>query len=109
MQTILERLRNPTFFVFSDDIAFVRENMPKRENIVFVDHNDEVNCHEDLRLMSACAHNVIANSTFSWWGAWLNPNPTKLVCAPSSWNNINPDVPYPDLIPPGWLRIAVSA
>jgi hypothetical protein len=108
MRTVVERLRNPTFFVFSDDIDFARENLPKGENIVFVDHNDEVNGHEDLRLMSACRHNIIANSSFSWWGAWLNPNPAKLVCAPSSWHNINPDVPYPDLIPPSWLRIAID-
>jgi len=52
MQTLIERLRNPTFFVFSNDISFARENMPKGENIVFVDHNDEANGHEDLRLMS---------------------------------------------------------
>jgi hypothetical protein len=109
MQTVIERLRNPTFFVFSDDIDFVRDNLPKGENIVFVDHNDTSNACEDFRLMSACNHNIIANSTFSWWGAWLNPNPAKVVCAPSSWHNINPDISYPDLIPPDWLRIATEA
>jgi hypothetical protein len=109
MQTINDRLSNPTFFVFSDDIAFARENLPKGDNIVYVDHNDEANGCEDFRLMSACSHNIIANSTFSWWGAWLNPNPAKLVCAPMSWHNINPDVSYPDLIPPSWMRIAIDA
>jgi hypothetical protein len=108
MQAIIERLLNPTFFIFSDDKAFVRENLPKGENIVFVDHNDTANGCEDFRLMSACSHNIIANSTFSWWSAWLNPNPAKLVYAPRSWNNINPNVPYPDLIPPSWLRIATD-
>jgi len=109
MQAVLERFRDPVFFVFSDDIAFARKNLPMDHDIQFVDHNDETNGHEDLRLMSACRHNIIANSTFSWWGAWLNPNPSKLVCAPSSWHNINPNVPYPDLIPPSWLRIATDA
>jgi len=108
MRSMLERLRKPIFFVFSDDIAFARENLPNGENIVFVDHNDEANACEDLRLMSACSHNIVANSTFSWWGAWLNPNPTKVVCAPMSWQNINPDVPYTDLIPPTWQRIATT-
>jgi hypothetical protein len=109
MQTVIERLRNPTFFVFSDDIDYVRNNLPTRENIVFVDHNDTSNGCEDFRLMSACNHNIIANSTFSWWGAWLNPNPAKMVCAPSSWNNVNPDVHCPDLIPSDWLRISIDA
>jgi Glycosyl transferase family 11 len=105
MQALLERVDNPTFFVFSDDIAFTRENLPNSGRMVFVDHNDEANGHEDLRLMSSCRHNIIANSTFSWWGAWLNPNPAKIVCAPQSWHNLNADVPYSDLIPPSWKPI----
>jgi hypothetical protein len=109
MQTLVQKVANPRFFVFSDDIAFARENLPEGYDMVFVDHNDEANGQEDLRLMSACRHHIIANSTFSWWGAWLNPQPTKLVCAPMNWHNINTSVPYPDLIPPDWLRIAVDA
>jgi hypothetical protein len=109
MHTLLSKVNNPTFFVFSDDIAFTRENLPKGYEIQFVDHNDEMSGHEDLRLMSACRHNIIVNSSFSWWGAWLNPNPAKLVCAPMSWHNMNPAVPYPDLIPPSWLRIPIDA
>jgi hypothetical protein len=107
MEAILQRVSDPTFFVFSDDIAHTRENLPKGERMVFVDHNDQANGHEDLRLMAACSHNIIANSTLSWWGAWLNPNPTKLVCAPKVWRN--PKISYADLIPSGWLRIANEA
>jgi Glycosyl transferase family 11 len=107
MEAILQRVSDPTFFVFSDDIAYSRENLPKGERMVFVDHNDQANGHEDLRLMAACSHNIIANSTMSWWGAWLNPNPTKLVCAPKVWRN--PKISYADLIPSGWLRIANEA
>jgi hypothetical protein len=111
MRTILERTHKPTFFVFSDDIPFTREALPKLikgEQMVFVDHNDETNPHEDLRLMSACRHNIIANSTFSWWGAWLNTNVSKLVCAPAGWGLANPDEKLPDILPLGWLRIAAE-
>jgi hypothetical protein len=98
---IREILPNPTFFVFSDEIASARENLPKLERAVIVDHNTEDTAHEDLRLMSACRHNIIANSSFSWWGAWLNPNPDKVVLAPDPWHSD----PHPDIIPPGWRRI----
>ncbi|MGO9316636.1 MAG: alpha-1,2-fucosyltransferase [Terracidiphilus sp.] len=105
MQTMMERISNPTFFVFSDDIAFARESLPKGERMEFVDHNNELNADEDLRLMSACRHHIIANSTFSWWGAWLNPRSTKVVCAPMIWQDDDPTTPYPDILPPAWLRI----
>jgi hypothetical protein len=105
MQAMQERISNPTFFVFSDDIAFARESLPKGERMEFVDHNDESHPYEDLRLMSACRHHIIANSTFSWWGAWLNPSSTKVVCAPMIWQDDDPTTPYPDLLPPAWLRI----
>jgi hypothetical protein len=108
IQTIQDRVQKPRFFVFSDDIPFARQNLPQTERITFVEINDEAAPEQDLRLMMACRHNIIANSTFSWWGAWLNPNPAKLVIAPESWENINKDVPYPDLIPSGWLRIPLS-
>jgi hypothetical protein len=106
---ILERGGQPTFFVFSDDIAFARELLPKGYRMVFVDHNDETKPHEDLRLMSACRHNIIANSTLSWWGAWLNPNPEKLICVPGSWQNSDPGFSYADLVPPNWHRISTAA
>jgi hypothetical protein len=105
MQTMQERISNPTFFVFSDDIAFARALLPKGERMEFVDHNDESNPDEDLRLMSSCRHHIIANSTFSWWGAWLNPCPAKVVCAPEIWQDDDPTIPYPDLLPSAWLRI----
>jgi hypothetical protein len=111
MRTIIEKTHKPTFFVFSDDIPFAREALPKLikgERMVFVDHNGEENAHEDLRLMSACCHNIIANSTLSWWGAWLNTNVSKLVCAPAGWGLANPEEKLPDILPPTWLRIAAD-
>ena len=107
MQILQQKVANPTYFIFSDDIPYTREALPKAERMVFVDHNDEANGHEDLRLMSACRHNIIANSTMSWWGAWLNSDPARLVCAPRIWRN--PKISYEDLIPPNWLRIANDA
>lgn len=96
----------PTFFVFSDDIVDAREHFHKLEHAVFVDHNTEDTAHEDLRLMSACRHHIMANSTFSWWGAWLDPNPEKVVVAPDPWQVTDH---HPDLIPPAWRRIQTLA
>ena len=103
MQVIEAKVNNPTYFIFSDDIPYAREALPHAERMIFVDHNDEANGHEDLRLMSACRHNIIANSTMSWWGAWLNSDPARLVCAPRVWRN--PKISYADLVPPDWLLV----
>jgi hypothetical protein len=103
---ILNIYPNATFYVFSDDIDYARANLPNRERMVFVDHNNEESAHEDLRLMSACHHHIIANSSFAWWGAWLNPNEEKVVIAPNSWL---PRLYQPDLIPPTWRRIPTQA
>lgn len=100
--TCKERLGDPVFFVFSDDIAFTKEHLPRDIEAVFVDHNDDASSHEDLRLMSSCHHHIIANSTFSWWGAWLNPRTEKLVYAPKHWH-LKPVSYYPDLLPPDWI------
>jgi glycosyl transferase family 11 len=98
---------DPTFFVFSDDIAFCRENLPVGPRYVFIDHNGQADAQEDLRLMSSCSHHIMANSSFSWWGAWLNPNPDKVVLVPDRW--LDPNVPHTDLLPPSWKRIPTAA
>jgi hypothetical protein len=105
MDAIRQKVPRPTFFVFSDDMAYAREILPPDESVVFVDHNDEHNPHEDLRLMAACRHHIIANSTLSWWGAWLNGKPDKLVCAPVRWGLADPNERMPDLLPASWLQI----
>src|SRR3984885_13262805 len=99
-----ERLVNPTFFVFSDDIPFAENNLPRDMKAVFVNHNDDLAAHEDLRLMSSCRHHIIANSTFSWWGAWLNPLPNKRVIAPKYWYP-TADSYYPNLLPSAWMLV----
>lgn len=85
MMRMRARFPRCTFFVFSDDAAFTREWAADRVGCVIVDHNDAATAHEDLWLMSRCRHHIIANSTFSWWGAWLNPRADKCVTAPSEW------------------------
>jgi hypothetical protein len=99
-----QRIQNPRFFVFSDDPQWVRENLKIPYPAIIVDHNGETRSHEDLRLMSHCKHHIIANSTFSWWGAWLSENPQKIVLAPHCWRKGDKDEAR-DLIPSSWIKI----
>jgi hypothetical protein len=108
ISTLKEQLGSPTFFVFSDDIPFAKEYLPQDITAVFVDHNDDFSAHEDMRLMASCDHHIIANSTFSWWGAWLNPSPDKIVIAPKQWD-LTEDSYYPDLLPPDWMLMEVAS
>jgi hypothetical protein len=101
---IRERFSDPTFFIFSDDLEFARQNLPTDIRRIFVEGNDDFSSHEDLRLMAACQHHIIANSSFSWWGAWLNPREDKIVIAPRHWH-LSPDLIYTDLLPPTWHAI----
>jgi Glycosyl transferase family 11 len=91
----------PTFFIFSDDADFARASIARNISAVLVDHNDSLSAHEDLRLMSACRHHIIANSTFSWWGAWLGSAADKTVYAPRNWM-VGNRPRYDDLFPPTW-------
>ncbi|MEM7074333.1 MAG: alpha-1,2-fucosyltransferase [Pseudomonadota bacterium] len=92
-----------TCFVFSNDPDWVRSTLDIGHPMTVVDINDEATGHFDMHLQSICDHNVIANSTFSWWGAWLNANPDKMVVAPSRWF-ADPGLANPDLVPQGWIR-----
>jgi len=103
---VKERMDEPTFFVFSDEMEFARANLPAGLKTVFVDHNDNWTAHEDLRLMSSCRHHILANSTFSWWGAWLNPSEDKLVLAPRQWH-LRAESYYPEFMPPAWELLDV--
>jgi len=96
-----------TFLVFSDDISWCRENLIKGPNYVFIEGNKD---YEDLYLMSKCEHNIIANSSFSWWGAWLNENENKTVVAPGNWFGPSslPSHDLRDLLPPTWKVIVTT-
>lgn len=105
VRRLAEKVARPHFFVFADDAAWAQENLRLDYPTTFVAHNDAAHAHEDLRLMALCQHQIIANSSFSWWGAWLNPNPDKIVYAPGRWFN-DPTLDTRDLLPPGWIAVA---
>lgn len=84
IELIKLRVSNPQFFIFSDDIDWAMSNMGFLNDPVYVNSSTELKDHEELILMSHCKHNIIANSTFSWWAAWLNQNSDKIVIQPKS-------------------------
>lgn len=94
----------PTVFVFSDDPQWAKDNLPVPYEKVVVDFNGPDADYEDMRLMSLCQHNITANSSFSWWGAWLNRNPDKRVAAPKNWFT-DPKLANPDILPAGWISV----
>lgn len=98
---VAARTKQPHFFIFSDDIPWVKNNFKLDFPHQYVDHNHDAESYNDMRMMSACKHHIIANSSFSWWGAWLNPDTEKIVIAPKKWfaNKINTQ----DLYPKGWI------
>lgn len=100
---IKAKLDKPIFFIFSNDVEWCKNNL-QLENAIYVTGNDGQNSYRDMQLMSMCKHNIIANSSFSWWGAWLNNNPDKVVIAPSRWFN-DPTINTKDLLPDSWIQI----
>lgn len=84
---IKQRITAPLFVFFSNDIHWCRENFQCLD-AVFVDWNTGKNSFRDMQLMSLCQHYIIANSSFSWWGAWLNQSPSKMAISPASWINM---------------------
>lgn len=104
VEHILSNVENPHFFIFSDDLPWVVECLKLDCNFTLVDINDYKTGFNDLVLMSHCQHHIIANSTFSWWAAWLNPSPSKIVIAPKVWFATGKKSDQ-DLIPDSWLRL----
>ena len=103
IQYISNRVKRPYFFIFSDDIAWVQDNLKMEMPCQYINHNQGASSFNDMHLMSLCQHHIIANSSFSWWGAWLNPNPGKIVIAPKRWftNSRNTS----DLTPASWITL----
>lgn len=103
--TIIEgKISNPQFFVFSDDINWCIKNLILK-GAFYVDGKIGKESYKDMQLMSFCKHNIIANSSFSWWAAWLNKNKSKIVIAPS--RMINSDYNFNDAFPTDWYLIEV--
>lgn len=106
LERVLDGLSGtPRVFVFSDDPDWAKENLPLPVEKIVVDFNGPETDFEDMRLMSLCLHNIIGNSSFSWWAAWLNAHADKRVAGPVQWFG-NPKLHNPDILPKGWLRIA---
>ena len=115
---IAERISQPHFFVFSDDIEWVKKNLQLTFPVTYVSdvysgdaYKLNPKRHQDLLLMSKCKHHITTNSTFAWWGAWLNPSKNKIVVAPkqwfregTKWYNGEP-VDTKDLIPEDWIKL----
>jgi len=98
---ISNKIKNPHFLIFSDDISWCRKNLKIDYPNTYVNASDAVT---DLFLMSKCDHQIISNSSFSWWAAWLNINKNKIVIAPKKW--INSDYnDYKDIYPSNWIKL----
>jgi hypothetical protein len=100
---INEQVTDPHFFIFSDDINWVKNNL-SLSNCTYIDNNKGNNSFIDMYLMSLCRHNIIANSTFSWWAAWLNSNAKKIVIMPDKW--LDGDT-CEGIFPDGWIKLKV--
>jgi hypothetical protein len=100
---IKQKVQNPVFFLFSDDVDWVKTNVQTGECETYCeDGTDPV--WEKLRMMSMCKHFIISNSTFSWWAQWLSTNDNKIVISPSRWFNNDYQSP---LIDSNWITIKV--
>jgi hypothetical protein len=104
IETLSKKTTIQELFLFSDDTVWVKQNMRFNLPVTYIDHNTGKNSFEDMRLMSLCKHNIIANSSFSWWGAWLNAYTTKTVIAPQTWI-LDKQVNTTDVIPENWLQL----
>ena len=106
IERISKKISNPSFYVFSDDPEWVANNFNFIPQYTLVDVNKGRNSFRDIELMSYCKHNIIANSSFSWWGAWLNKNKNKnkIVVAPKNWVSKKTE-PLDDVTPEAWTLI----
>ncbi|MDE6138355.1 MAG: alpha-1,2-fucosyltransferase [Candidatus Gastranaerophilales bacterium] len=102
IEYIKKIVENPTFFIFSDDIKTAQQFLPSNTNLILVETQ---NWQEDFYFMQKTKHNIISNSTFSWWAAWLNCNPQKIVLAPDKWFTDITPLNDSDIIPDNWIKI----
>lgn len=105
IEKMLKTIDNPHFYVFSDDIEWAKANISVNRPIDFLSHNNASKNYEDLRLMSDCKHHIIANSSFSWWGAWLGKKEGQIVISPGRWFTSKKEHNMDDRIPGKWLRM----
>jgi len=101
IEIVRSKINNPVFYIFSDEMEWVKREFKIDQPCIYVDHNSQEMAYEDLRLMSACKNHIIANSSFSWWGAWLSNNKDQLVIAPKVWRKQGPEM----YLPKGWVPL----
>ena len=99
VKKMAQKINNPKFYIFSDEPEWCRQNLKLNHPTEYISNHGHGS--EDMRLMKECRHHIIANSSFSWWGAWLNENPDKLVIAPKKWFSCQ-EKNTEDLIPDSW-------
>ena len=102
MEIISKDIDNPVFYMFSDDIPWCKSNFSNVSGVNFIESDCNTPPWRDLALMAACKNNIIANSTYSWWGAWLNPNDEKIVIVPKFWAESKVGK---NLVPGEWVLI----
>ena len=100
---IKDNVNQPKFYIFTDNIEWVKKNIPTDDNYVIVNWNRGSDSNQDMCLMTKCKHNIISMSTFSWWGAWLNENKNKIVISPKKWA-VRLEKDY-GIIPESWVRM----
>jgi len=106
IQMMEEKTQNLHYYVFSDDIKWAVANLPLPiRRFTAIDYNTGLKSFEDMRLMSCCQHNITANSTFSWWGAWLNTNQEKIVIIPKRWYQKPQGSIEEIIIPKDWIAL----
>ena len=104
IEFIKTNVSNPYYLIFSDDTEWCRNYFSDLNNVSFVDWNKGMDSFRDMQLMSLCEHNIIANSSFSWWGAWLNRNTDKIVVSPKHFYTIK-SIREDSLIPESWTKL----
>lgn len=104
---ITSKIKDPTFFVITDDLEWTKANIITNCPTVWVSElrkDGSLNHIQEMMIMSKCKHGIIANSTFSWWPTWLNDNPGQIIIAPDIWAN-NYRIKIDDIIPPTWIKL----
>lgn len=101
MEMMKRKYKNPLFLIFSEDLEWAKRNLANTDNCIYVNEDKKLQDYEELMIMSRCRSNIISNSTYSWWGAWLNRNPDKMVIAPKGpWLSKQTNI-----IPKDWVAI----
>lgn len=104
MELMKSKLEQPHFIFFSDDIPWCKTTFGHLEHVQFMESIPGMRESEDMMWMSKCQHHIIANSSYSWWGAWLNTFENKIVVAPAKWNT-KQTTPTNDYVPSSWIQL----